>query len=201
MATRQEDSFSAPVRPVILAAGRSSRMGFPKALAAVGGRPALARILEMCRLARLLPPRVVLGFHAEEIRKKIDLTEVEVCINPDPERGQTSSLQVGLAQEDPAVLLFPVDHAALRAETLPVLLAAWQGRPTQSNIALPSDGHRRGHPVVFDAAVIAEFRALSPDQPAHQVIRADSTRVLHVPIDDPAAFRSLNHPQDLDSVQ
>jgi molybdenum cofactor cytidylyltransferase len=71
------------VHVVVLAAGRSSRMGFPKALAEIAGELALARVLRLAR-SQQLPVHVVLGFHADAIRARVPLDEREVVVKPGP---------------------------------------------------------------------------------------------------------------------
>jgi molybdenum cofactor cytidylyltransferase len=81
---------------LILAAGESSRMGRDKALLPYRGRTFLETIIHTLREAGIERVAVVLGHHAEEIRRAANLEGVETVVNPDYQRGQTSSLQAGL---------------------------------------------------------------------------------------------------------
>jgi molybdenum cofactor cytidylyltransferase len=183
---------------VVLAAGRSSRMGFPKALAEIRGEPALARVLRIVR-ARRLPVRVVLGFHADAIRARVPLDERDVVVNPAPERGQTSSLRAGAAAlpDGSALALWPVDHAAVAEESFAALLAAFRARERSIALVVPSFDGRRGHPLFGDAAVRREFAALHDDEPGHVVVRRDPTRVQHVVVADRAVVEDFDTPDDL----
>ena len=195
-AQREDD-----VHVVVLAAGRSSRMGFPKALAEVAGELALARVLCLARAQRL-PVRVVLGFHAEAIRARVPLDEREVVVNPAPERGQSSSLRVGAAAlpEGSALALWPVDHAHVAEATFATLLAAFRARERGVALVVPSHAGRRGHPLLGDGAVRREFAALRDDEPGHVVLRRDPKRVLHVVVDDPAVVADFDAPGDVAGV-
>jgi len=195
-AQREDD-----VHVVVLAAGRSSRMGFPKALAEVAGELALARVLRLARAQRL-PVRVVLGFHAEAIRARVPLDEREVVVNPAPERGQSSSLRVGAAAlpEGSALALWPVDHAHVAEATFATLLAAFRARERGVALVVPSHAGRRGHPLLGDGAVRREFAALRDDEPGHVVLRRDPKRVLHVVVDDPAVVADFDAPGDVAGV-
>lgn len=195
-AQREDD-----VHMVVLAAGRSSRMGFPKALAEVAGELALARVLRLARAQRL-PVRVVLGFHAEAIRARVPLDEREVVVNPAPERGQSSSLRVGAAAlpEGSALALWPVDHAHVAEATFATLLAAFRARERGVALVVPSHAGRRGHPLLGDGAVRREFAALRDDEPGHVVLRRDPKRVLHVVVDDPAVVADFDAPGDVAGV-
>jgi len=88
------------VAGLILAAGESSRMGRDKALLDYRGRTFLETIIAKLREAGLSRMMVVLGHHAEDIRRVVNLSGVEVVTNHDYLRGQTSSLQVGLMALD-----------------------------------------------------------------------------------------------------
>ena len=81
---------------VVLAAGDSTRIGFPKALLTLGGRPFLAHIREALAEAGVDQVRVVLGRDAARIRAVVTLADEEVVLNPSPEGGMLSSLVVGL---------------------------------------------------------------------------------------------------------
>ena len=85
------------VAGLVLAAGESSRMGRDKALLPYRGRTFLETIVAKLREAGLPRVAVVLGHHADEIRRAVNLQGVEVVTNRDYLRGQTTSLQAGLA--------------------------------------------------------------------------------------------------------
>jgi molybdenum cofactor cytidylyltransferase len=188
------------VGAVVLAAGRSSRMGFPKALASVRGRPAVETVVATCVQAGMSPRVVVLGFDADRIRERLVGRDAILVTNPDPAEGQTSSLQHGLRHVPVGhgVCLFPVDHAALRPETLRALVEAFQERPPGCEIVVPSLARRRGHPILFTPRVREEFLALAPGEPAHAVVRRDPRRLLHVETEDPAVLRDLDTREDLE---
>ena len=81
---------------LILAAGESSRMGTDKALLVYRGRTFLENIIATLQQARVERMVVVLGHHATEIQRAVNIAAIDVVINQDYRRGQTSSLQEGL---------------------------------------------------------------------------------------------------------
>jgi len=119
-------------------------------------------------------------------------------INPDYRTGQTSSMQCGLRVVPPdaeGVLFTLADHPAVAASTIEALTA--QPRPL---IRVPRFEGRRGHPVWFSRALIAEFLALPANGAARDIVysHTDETEYLDVndpgivaDIDDPAAYREL----------
>jgi len=82
---------------VILAAGGSSRMGRPKPLLEIGGRPLVACAAEAALAAAVWPVVVVLGAHAEKIRPALARLPVLPIENPAWSEGMASSLRAGLA--------------------------------------------------------------------------------------------------------
>jgi len=85
------------VVPVVLAAGESRRMGFPKALLPLGAGTFLTRILDTLRESGLLEPIVVLGAHAAHIQPLLAQRSVRILLNPDVSLGQISSIQLAFA--------------------------------------------------------------------------------------------------------
>ena len=115
---------------LILAAGESRRMGRDKALLTYHGRSFLENIIHNLAAAGIEKITVVLGHHAEAIRRVVNLAAVQVVVNEDYQRGQTSSLQLGLAAAavdlPEAVILCLVDHPAISTEVILQLTEEFQ---------------------------------------------------------------------------
>lgn len=191
------------VLALVLAAGRGLRLGQPKALMDLGGEPALARVLATLGAAGLTRLTVVLGPDAAAVRAAVDLSGATVRENPEPERGMSASLRVGLAGRAPptSVLLHTVDHPLVGAADVARLLAARDVAPEGTAVIAPSVGRRRGHPTWFAPVAAAELAALADDQPPHVVVRRDPGRVHHVELDDPWIVRDIDLPTDLADAQ
>lgn len=194
--TKRGDALAPIV--AVLAAGRSERMGSPKPLIRLDGEHALSRVLRLAREAEL-PALVVLGFHADRVREGVDLRGVDVVVNPDPAAGQSSSVRCAAraAAAGRALVLWPVDHARVTAETLACLVAAWRQRPPGVELVVPSFAGRRGHPAFLSSLAVGELRDLPDGTPAHAVVRRDPARVLHVAVDDPMVVADFDTPEDL----
>jgi molybdenum cofactor cytidylyltransferase len=179
-------------------------MGSPKALLRYHGQTFLDTLISL--FAPLCSPViVVLGANADEIRRGLSCSaapeaahHATFVINPDYLTGQTSSMQCGL-RAVPAgaegILFTLADHPAVAASTIDALAAL--PRPL---IRVPRFEGRRGHPVWFSRALIAEFLALPAHGAARDVVysHVDETEYLDVndpgivaDIDDPAAYRAL----------
>lgn len=184
--------------PLVLAAGEGRRVGGNKALLDLGGRPALARVLEAAGAAGLGRPVVVLGHEAERVRALLP-GHATAVVNPDPGRGQTSSVQVGLGAVPAtasAVLVWPVDHALVTAGDVAALAAAARAHP-EATVVLPSHGGRAGHPALVRRALFPAILALAPDEPLHAVVRAERARTHFVERPTDAVLRDLDTPADL----
>ena len=185
--------------PIILAAGASSRMGRPKALCEFDGWTCIELALDACREASLAPPIVVLGFHAEAIRRHVSFGDATVVLNQYAERGQTSSLKSGLTalpDRTEAFLLYPVDFPLVSAAELRLLLAAWRARSGGQHIFIPSHDRRRGHPVLLDATLRDAFMRLADDSPARVVIDALPDRISYVECETPTVLVDMDTPED-----
>ncbi len=175
---------SSMIAGLILAAGESSRMGRDKALLTYRGRPFLETILATLRAAGIDHITVVLGHHAAEILRAANLAGAEVTVNPDYQRGQTSSLQAGLRALDApdleAVVLALVDHPTVSAETVRTLVGAYS--ESRAPVVIPTRQGRHGHPVVVSTALFPELLGLQPHEGANTVIRRhrDATRFIEV---------------------
>lgn len=188
---------------LILAAGESSRMGRDKALLTYRGRTFLENIVAILREGGVERIAVVLGHHAEEIRKATKLEGVEVVVNSEYRRGQTSSLQAGLrALDSPdleAVILHLVDHPAVTATTVRRLVDCFQTIPAP--VAIPTFKGRRGHPVVLSRALFSELSGLDPERGADSVVRKHRNAAQFIEVDDASVLLDVDDPETFRRMQ
>jgi molybdenum cofactor cytidylyltransferase len=145
---------------IVLAAGRSERMQYPKALLIFGKETAIDRVVRLCLEAGCDPVIVVLGHDEARIRENASLAGAVVAVNAAYDTGRTSSIQSGLRALPPdvsGVLLFPIDHAMVDQTTVSALLDA--GESSGKPIVVPVHDGRRGHPVFFSATSSRASRA------------------------------------------
>lgn len=170
---------------IILAAGGSRRMGTPKALLEYQGQTWLDRWIWL--LGRHCDPvLVVLGAEAERIRAGIRrAAEARFLINPAPERGQFSSLQCALAalpEQSEGFLFTPVDHPAVRPETIERLLADFLRGGAL--VVAPRYRGSGGHPVCCARPLAAEMLAEPPESQARAVLRRHRESTRYVEVED-----------------
>jgi len=191
---------------IILAAGASSRMGRTKALLDSGdGRTFLARLVGALLGGGADDVVAVLGRDAADVEEhaaRLRLT-ARLVRNPDPDRGQLSSLLVGLdalaGVPAEAALIVPVDLPLVSAGTIGRVLQGWRAAGAAAARPVRSDG-RHGHPVVFAARLFPELRAADLAVGARAVLRAHSAEVLDVPVDDEGAFEDIDTPADYERL-
>ena len=142
---------------VVLAAGKSSRMGVNKLLLEVEGKTVLDRLLESLTQA-VDEVVVVIGYNPDPITKIANAHDVLVAYNPDHEKGMTTSFQAGLrvVKGADAVFLVLGDQLGIRPEFLKRMLAALEDLPG-ALIVSPTYKGRRGHPVLFNAQLFDEI--------------------------------------------
>jgi len=182
---------------VVLAAGEGRRMGGPKALLPMGDTSFLARVCNLLARPRVAAVVAVIGAEAERVRAEARLPAgVLVVENEVWREGMLSSVWCGLdaaeSQDADGILLHPVDHPVIAAETVDrVVTALHEG----AFAAVPVHGGRRGHPGGFSREAFGPLRAAPADRGARSVLAEHRTRVVEV-AGDPGCLLGVNTPAD-----
>ena len=186
---------------VILAAGRSTRMGRPKALLphAEPNTSFISYIVGQIRLAGIRDVLVVGRADDDALRDEVHAAGARLVVNPAPDDGQLSSLLCGLDTAErehraAAVLVMPVDVPLVTADVMRTLLTS--AVTTQAPIVRATHRGRHGHPVIFKAAVFDELRRADPGAGARAVVRADPARVADVEVGDAGVTLDVDTPED-----
>jgi molybdenum cofactor cytidylyltransferase len=191
-------SSAGGINGILLAAGESRRMGFPKPLLTIGDETYLSRLVWaiLSAVDRLI---VVIGAHAQLVRPRVPRDpRVTVVENADFVRGQLSSLKCGLTALGPhphAILVHLIDHPKVVAATFRGIVEAF-GHGDGAIVIARHNGHR-GHPVVFGRTVLAELERAPETQGARAVVNADETRVGYFDTTDPGVLVDLDTPEDV----
>jgi molybdenum cofactor cytidylyltransferase len=180
------------ISAIVLAAGKSERMGRPKALLPFRGRTFVENILEAISRSEIRHTVVVVGHHRQEIECSVALPSV--VFNPDYAQGMITSFQAGIRALPPNTsgsFLFLVDHPLVDAAVIEALIAGL----APNRILLPTYQGRRGHPVLFASEVLQEILALPASQGANVVVRKDPTRIIEVPVNAPGILIDIDTPE------
>lgn len=177
--------------PILLAAGSSDRLGFPKPLARFGAKTALEIAVENCQ--GLERPIVVLGCDKAEVRKAVP-RGLRVVLNRQWRRGQISSLLAALRHvpERAAFLIYPVDHPLVTKYIVQRLLEAFRARTPGQSIVMPRYRNRPGHPVICAAQIRPE---LINAKTAREVVYRERQRIRYVPVRSPGVCLDFGTPE------
>lgn len=163
----QDFQKTVKVGAVLLAAGEGSRMGsVPKSLLRLDDQPLIQRHLMAMKEAQLDTMVVVTGYHHEVIEAALVGQAVRVVRNPEPQRGQQSSVRLGisaLGDEVDLVMVVLADQPLLGSADLQELIDAFLHRPAGAGVLYPVVGGQRGNPVVFSSDVVTTMLASGND--------------------------------------
>jgi len=190
---------------VVLAAGKSSRMGRTKALLPLGssGETFLQRIVRVLRDGGADAVVVVIGGDGAAVRASLprDDAQISAVENPRYEDGQLSSLLVGLAAVErrydnvEAVMMTLVDLPLISEATVRAVREAFLANPG-APLVRPRRGGRYGHPVIFNRSIFGELRRTDPSKGAKPVVHAHAAEEVNVDVDDEGAFIDIDTPED-----
>ena len=191
---------SSPPRPVIatlvLAAGRSSRMGDAhKLLEPVAGRPVVEWSVEAAIRSDLGPVVVVTGHCGDDVEARLP-AGVATVRNAAWADGMAGSLNAGLRAFPPgvdAVAVALADMPAVRPSDYLRLASAW--RPDR--IVLPVHAGHRGHPVLWPSTLLGEFAELQGDSGAKPLLARHADAVDEVPVDHPGVVLDVDDAEGL----
>ncbi len=184
---------------VVLAAGKSSRMGTNKLLLEVGGKRVLDHILS--KLSPI-PTIVVLGHRPDDIRGLAEAQGAKTVHNPDYERGMSTSFQAGLGalpDDTEAVFMVLSDTFGFKRGLLARMVKALDEN-VDALIVSPIHDSKRGHPVLFRREILDEFKGLGVDETMKDVVNRHEPRHIYVESDIWATI-DLDTPDDLDRIR
>ncbi len=178
--------FSTPsISGIILAAGRSERLGRVKQLLPFRGKPMLSHIVETSLGSRLHEVIVVLGYKAGEIEKTVDLGDATVIINNDYEAGQSTSLRIGLSaisDHSEAALFILGDQPLVTTEVINRLIGEYALE--KKGFLIPVFQGKRGNPVLIDRSIFPRLASLTGDQGARVLFEEYADQIKEIDVGD-----------------
>jgi molybdenum cofactor cytidylyltransferase len=187
------------IAALLLAAGKSSRMGSNKMLEEIDGRPMVARTAQRLLASRARPIIAVLGNQADEVDAALGKLPIERVRNPDFAEGLSTSLKRGLgalSAEIDGVIVCLGDMPLIAGRDLDRLIAAFNPLEGRA-IIVPTRRGKRGNPVLWSRQFVPEIMALAGDQGARKLIEEHADLVAEVEMDSDAVLIDIDTPQAL----
>ncbi|HYV69790.1 MAG TPA: molybdopterin-binding/glycosyltransferase family 2 protein [Pseudolabrys sp.] len=192
------------VAAVLLAAGRSTRMGaVNKMLAEIGGKSLVRIAAEQAVASRARPVIVVTGHEREKVETALKGLSVRLVHNPDFSEGLGTSLKVGITcvpQEADAAIICLADMPQVDAALIDRLIAAFDPE-RGALVVVPSIDGRRGNPVVWSRRFFHDLMSIQGDVGARHLIGNYAEAVVEVPVSGDAALTDVDTPESLSAVK
>ncbi len=172
------------ISAIILAAGKSLRMGFPKLLLSVEGKSLLQHVIDSTLKSKVDDVVIVLGAEAAKLKREIKPGKARIIVNPSYDEGQSTSLRAGLQSINPksqAVIILLGDQPFINSATINALIDKYQ--ESRSPVVAPVYNGKRGNPVLFDRALIPELVDAKGDQGGRKIVEEYTDRIATIEID------------------
>ena len=194
---------AARIAALVLAAGRSRRMGRNKLLAPVQGRPMVSHVVDALLASSARPIIVVTGHEPEALRAALEGRDVVFVHNPDYAEGLSTSLKAGLTALPTGcdgALVCLGDMPKLRSRHVERLIAAFNPAEGRA-ICVPTFSGERGNPVLWGADYFEEMQTVKGDTGAKHLIGTYDDHVCEVTMEDDAVLRDIDTPQALADLE
>lgn len=159
------------ISAIVLAAGESTRMGFPKLLLQIEGKSLLQHVIDNALQSKAGEVIVVLGAEATKLRRELEQRQVQIIENASYKEGLSTSLKVGLQAVSPqtqAVLVLLGDQPLVSHDIIDALIDKYE--ESGSIMVAPVYSGRRGNPVLFDSSLIPELTRVTGDKGGREII-------------------------------
>ena len=188
------------VGAIVLAAGRSTRMGGPnKLLETISGKPLVRIAADEALRSRADPVVVVTGHERAKVEAALAGLDLRLVHNPDYAQGLSTSVKAGLAALPPeaeAAIVCLGDMPQVTSALIDRLIAAYD--PEQNAlVVLPTFAGKRGNPVLWSRRLFPDLMALEGDVGARHLIGAYQEVVTEVPVENAAAMVDIDTPDGL----
>lgn len=185
------------INAIVLAAGESKRMGKSKPLLRFNDKTFLEQIISAIKVSDVDRITVVLGAKAETIKNSIDLSETNIVINKDYQKGQLSSLIAAIKntpQETDAILVCLVDNPFITKDVINKIIARF--KETNNPIIVPVYNKKRGHPTLFSRSLFSELLNVPKEQGARYVLHSNAEKVLELETSESTILTGIDTPED-----
>lgn len=191
---------------IVPAAGLSRRMGQPKLVMDLLGKPVVQWLLETLDQPEIEATVIVMRSSDEPLQSCVAQTEAITVLPEDDPPDMRASVEHALTrirhsfdpQADDAWLLIPADHPILDAGALRELLARWQ--EIDADILVPTHEGQRGHPTFFRWPLADQVAAIPPDSGINYLLKSEKTIVEEYDSASPGVVLDLDTPADFEAL-
>lgn len=192
------------IEGIVLAAGDSSRFGgLCKLTQLVDGVPMVRRAALAVVESRVTRITVVIGRHADAIRASLRDLQVHWVHNPNPERGLSSSVGLGMTNVSlraRGVVICLGDMPFVRSRHIEALCRAFEASGGES-ICVVSHRGKRGNPVLWPARFVAALSQMEGDCGGRQILAENASAVRDVPVAQPGVNLDIDTVEDLRALR
>jgi len=187
------------VAAILLAAGKSRRMGSCKQLLPLGESTVIVRCLDALAAGGAGEIVVVVSEEGQEVAEAVRYFPASFVINTVVDGDMASSVRTGrdaLTTAASGVIVFPGDYPLVSANTIARLIAGHAASP--DSIIIPCHGGRRGHPLLFPRTILDE---LANDIILRDLVRRDPQRIQLLDVADPGVLHDMDTPEDYQRIR
>ncbi len=194
------------IHAIIPAAGRSSRMGQPKQLMQVDGRPMLLTVAEPITTCPRIGSTVIVTNSLVASSLDLSTVDAQIELNDEPDAEMIDSIRKGVEslQRDPGlvlddgIMICPGDLPGLTTEDIADCCYVFHDRPKR--IVTASHNNKTGHPVILPTSAVPDLMSRDSDGGLRDLISAYQHDVIMVELNNPAVLRNVNTPEDYERV-
>ena len=189
------------ISAIVLAAGESTRMGFPKLLLPIKGRSLLQHVIDNALQSKVGEVIVVLGAEATKLRREIKQSQVQIIENASYKEGLSTSLKAGLQAVNPqaqAVLILLGDQPLISHDIIDALIDKYE--ESGSIMVAPVYKGKRGNPVLFDSSLIPELSRVTGDKGGREIIEKHPAQLATVDFESTITGTDIDSWEDYKEV-
>jgi len=182
------------VAAILLAAGKSQRMGRCKQLLKLGDKTVIDRCLETLLAGEVTDIVVVISEAGQSVADAVDGYPVKTVVNPSFDGDMASSIRVGrdsLATDASGVIISLCDYPLVSSTTIAKLISQHQSDPDK--IIIPCHDGKRGHPLLFPRTLLDQLAA---GMILRDLVRAHAQLIHHLETDDRGILIDMDTPED-----
>lgn len=185
------------ISAIVLAAGKSQRMGVQKLLLPFGSKTVITHIVDQLTASSVDEVHVVVGCQGKRVSQELSDKKVSIVDNPDYETGMLSSIRCGLRamnRKSETVLVALGDQPSVTTKLIDRILQTFA--TTDKQILVPLYNNRRGHPLIFSSVYCDEILTHYDDVGLRGLLHAHKEDICELPVTESGVLSDMDYPED-----